>query len=177
MNLGGLIHDIHWFSVELVMLQLYPDVEEWMDDYREVFDQLKQMPAEKGDFELVLGEERCIGASGEDVFYTSLWGRPMHEAAGAQHERFALEYLEWTKWLGMEIAEACLEEYAPAEIIAHSLHEMTFVAFNEADIQAQFKELMGRIEALEQMTPEQRDQELLSLEELLKKLDEMKGEE
>ena len=178
MTLYEYIHAHQWLSVELVMAELFPDLTEQLEDYKEVYGQLLLMEPVAHDFEIEFIEQNDTDPlTGRPTSCIRVSGRKIDAPPDEREERYALEFLEWRKWLGMQVAEASRTAFSELEIIAHCLHEMTFISFEEADIQNRFKELMESVEAFERLTPEQREQELISLEELLKRLDKNKDDE
>lgn len=55
--------------------------------------------------------------------------------------KYAIEFLDWSEWLDMEIAPETEAMFSDVEIIAHCLWEMTFVGYNRAEIREQFEEI------------------------------------
>ena len=78
-------------------------------------------------------------------FDGSLYGQSEHYCAESQSHMakveipYSLVALEWSKWLGSEIAENTLVIFNPNEISAHCIWEMTFFGITEKMIQANFK--------------------------------------
>lgn len=58
--------------------------------------------------------------------------------------------------------------YSPATIVAHSLWEMTFHGFDEAEVSAQRRELQKRVDELDAMTEEEKKHKLIPLDQVLK---------
>ena len=83
----------------------------------------------------------------------------------------ALEFTKWNKWLGMNIHEMTCKEFTELEIIAHCLYEMTFVDYEESDIQAEFDRIKGIAEEFKNLSPEEKKSKTQSLDDLLKDLD------
>lgn len=84
---------------------------------------------------------------------------------------YAVSYRSWAKWLGMPIDPTTLEEMPAAEIAAHCLADMTFHGFEEADAQAVLEEIKAEVAKLDAMTPEEREKESISLEDVMKALE------
>ena len=59
MKLSDLINSNHWLSVELTLLQLYPDQKGIIDEYRNVFEKLQQLAPEEYDMSIMLKEYDC----------------------------------------------------------------------------------------------------------------------
>lgn len=81
-------------------------------------------------------------------------------------ERFALELMPWSKWLGVAVPEELRRELGDAAVVAHGLYEMTVAGFDEETIQAEVEELSRRVRELEQMTPKEREKHLIPWEEV-----------
>jgi hypothetical protein len=52
-----------------------------------------------------------------------------------ENTKYAIDFVPWSEWLGMEIDEAALSTYKAHEITAHALWEMTFISYDENEIQ------------------------------------------
>ena len=60
MKLKDLIKSNNWLSVELTLLQLYPDQDKMIDEYRNVYEKLKiTEPADYDELEIILTEYDC----------------------------------------------------------------------------------------------------------------------
>ncbi len=59
-------------------------------------------------------------------------------------DAWALELTRWEQWLGMEIAPSTLQRLSLSEIIAHSLHEMSFCGYDQEEIADFATELRSR---------------------------------
>ncbi|HZJ35177.1 MAG TPA: DUF6557 family protein [Gillisia sp.] len=161
MKLHSIIKGNHWFSVEATLINLYPDEIESMDTYKEVFDKILLLEAEENDIFLVLTQE-FEDETGEPSF-VDVYGKSIKEECG-----LALEFTSWNKWLGMNIYEQTLKEFNELEIIAHCLYEMTFIDFDETEIQNQFLNIKDIIDEYNSMTDQEKEAKTTSLDELLK---------
>lgn len=111
-------------------------------------------------------EERWLEVYGEDGTLRD----------DGEPERFALELSPWSKWLGMGVPEELRQELGDAHVVAHCLYEMTTFGFDEESVRAQREELSRRIRALDEMTPEEREEHLIPWEEVKARLEErLKG--
>ena len=75
----------------------------------------------------------------------------------------------------MDLAAGTTKNFSDLEIIAHCLYEMTFIEYDEEAIQEQFKSLNDRVEEYKKLTDEEKERKTISLDELIKRLDEKKG--
>jgi hypothetical protein len=177
MKLHDLIKSYNWLSVELTLLRLYPDQEKMLDDYRNVFEKLKiTEPAEYDELEIILTEYDCDpNFESHNETYVDVSGQKKIPDPNEITNGYAIEFLEWDKWLGMDLATETTKNFSDLEIIAHCLYEMTFIDYDEEAIQEQLKSLNDRVEEYKQLTDEEREQKTISLDELKRRLDEKKG--
>lgn len=177
MKLNDLIKSYNWLSVELTLLQLYPDQEEMLDEYRIVFEKLKiTEPAEYDELEIILTEhDSDPNFESEKSTYVDVSGQKKIPEPNDITNGYAIEFLEWDKWLGMDLATETTKKFSDLEIIAHCLYEMTFIDYDEKAIQEQLKSLNDMAKEYKQLTDEEKEQKTISLDELIKRLDEKKG--
>jgi hypothetical protein len=177
MKLNDLIKSYNWLSVELTLLQLYPEQEEMLDEYRNVFEKLKiTEPAEYDELEIILTEhDSDPNFESEKSTYVDVSGQKKIPEPNDITNRYAIEFLEWDKWLGMDLATETTKKFSDLEIIAHCLYEMTFIDYDEEAIQEQLKSLNDLAKEYKQLTDEEKEQKTISLDELIKRLDEKKG--
>lgn len=166
MNLADLIKSNNWLSVEMTLLELYPDQEEMLEEYNLVYEQLKMMETADSDLSIVLTEceENWEGEEASDS-YIDVSGVKMGDT-NAGPERYAIEFQEWKEWLGMEIAQETLENFSALDIISHCLYEMTFVSFDEAEIKERMNEMKASIEELKNMSEEEKSKRTYTLDDI-----------
>ncbi len=176
MKLHDLIKSYNWLSVELTLLRLYSDQEKLLNEYRNVFEKLKiTEPAEYEELEIILTEYDCDpNFESDNETYVDVSGQKKIPDPAAITNGYALEFLEWGKWLGMDLATETTKNFSDLEIIAHCLYEMTFIDYDEEAIQEQFESLNDRVEEYKQLTEEEKQQKTISLDELIKRLEEKK---
>jgi len=70
------------------------------------------------------------------------------EERANQEESYALEFRPWKEWLGMAIDSDTANnlDLSRADILAHVLYEMTFVGFDEIEVQSKKDNLDARLE-------------------------------
>lgn len=177
MKLYDVIKSNNWLSVELTFLKLYPDQDSMLDEYRSVYEKLKVTePADYDELEIVLKEYDCDpNFESYKETYVDVSGQKKIPDPKDITNGYAIEFLEWDKWLGMDIATETTKNFSDLEIIAHCLNEMTFIDFDEDSIQGQLKTLNDRIEDFKKLTHEEKKQQTISLDELKRRLDEKKG--
>jgi hypothetical protein len=165
MTFKKLIQSNSWLSIETILLELYPDEEKNISGYQDVFEKLLYMNAEDSAIEIVVAQQKDDFDGEEYVDVSGNYKHPKNE-----EEKFsqAIEFTAWSKWLGMDISEESLLHFSELEIISHCLYEMTFVGFEEEEIQEEFNTIENSIEDYKNMTNEEKDANTTSLEDLLK---------
>jgi len=177
MNLYELIKSYNWLSVELTLLKLYPDQDKMLDEYRKVYEKLKLTePADYNELEIILIEyDNDPNFESDKETYVDVSGQKKVPHPNDITNGYAIEFLEWGKWLGMDLAKETIKNFSDLEIIAHCLYEMTFIDYDEEAIQEQFKSLNDNVEEYKKLTEEEKEQKTISLDELKRRLDEKKG--
>jgi hypothetical protein len=170
MILHDLIKSNHWMSVQLTLIRLYPDQEFIIDEYRNIFEKLQNSEPEIFDMKIVLHEYDCDSDDeNENQTYVDVSGENDSKDEFGRTISHAIEFVEWKKWLGMGLAPETLKNFSELEIIAHCLYEMTFIGYDEEEIQDQFLSLSQTVEDFKNLTDEEKSQKTISLEDFLKK--------
>jgi hypothetical protein len=177
MNLKELIQNNPWLNVQLTLVDLYPDQQKSIEAYEIVFSELQMLQPEPSEIIIQLKEQF-------DEFnnetYVEVCGLHPDEPPSTPeiNNSYALEFTPWSEWLSMEIDQGAFEKFTEQEILSHILYEMTFIAFDEAEIQKQKQELDKRIEEIENMSEEEKQREFISWEDVKKKfLNDKDGDE
>lgn len=168
MKLFELIQTNNWLSVKETLLSLYPDQEEGISAYQKVFSQLLQMNSNASQMEIVMKEyydEEAYGKSYVDVSGSMLKGTEEEMSYS-----YAIEFEPWENWLGMSINETSLKEFTELEIISHCLFEMTFMGYDENEIQGFKSKVEKSIDDYKLMTKEEKSK-LKSIDDLLSELE------
>jgi hypothetical protein len=141
-----------------------------MEDYREVFEKLRLLDPLDYDMNIILSEYDCdIRDANKTSTYVDVSGRKKEHDPDSISNSYALEFLEWEKWLGMDLASETVKDFSELEIIAHYLNEMTFLDFNEEEIRKQFERISNIADEYKSSTNEEKKQKTSTFEELLKK--------
>jgi hypothetical protein len=176
MKLQDLIKSNSWLSIELTLLQLYPDQDKMLDEYRSVFENLKSIEPGDSKMRIVLTEHGCDPDDESEIkTYVDVSGQDDTKDENGRKISYAIEFTEWNKWLGMAITPETLKNFSELEIIAHCLYEMTFIGYDEEEIQEERKSLDKTIEEYKNLTEEEKKQKTISLDELKGRLDKKKG--
>ncbi len=141
MILRDLIISNSWLSVELIFTRLYPDQVSSLNEYERVFNELKTLPPVNSDITILVSKE-----------IDSFDNEPYVNVSGYNHSKtsrsiddlsdsLALEFTPWNKWLGMKIDEYFLKYFNQLELICHCLQEMTFMGFNQKEIDNEWQKI------------------------------------
>ena len=168
MKLKALIAGHNWLSIASELTRLYPEEEKQIDAYRDIFEHLRIMEAEPSDITIRLTTIENEGETYVDVdgYYTD--GR-VDKRSGS--DALALDFTPWQQWLGMEVDQSAFTDFTELEIIAHCLYEMTFVSFDQQEIQSKMEDLERTIDEYKNMPPEERKANITTLEDLFADLD------
>jgi hypothetical protein len=171
MKLKDLIKLYNWLSVELTLLKLYPDQVTMVDDYRKVFERLTFLESENYNMSIVLAEYNCdLDDESEISTYVDVSGRKIENDPNTLTDSYAIEFLDWKKWLGMDLAPETIQNFSELEIIVHCLYEMTFMGYNEEEIKEQFYQINNRVEEYNNFTEEEKKDMTVSLDEIKSKI-------
>ncbi len=149
MKFGELLKEHSWDDVAFAILRVYPDQDKNIEGYKHVYDSLILLTPTQTDMRIVIENVREPFAN---EYYTDVSGKngtlardhsPYGEddVISDEEQSFAIEFREWSEWLGMELDTNVLEKFSEEEIIAHCLWEMTFVGYTQEEIQRTFEEI------------------------------------
>lgn len=173
MKLYDLIKSNNWLSVEMTLLRLYPDQLNMIDEYRNVYEKLKFLQPEENDMNIVLTEYDCdVDDESEIKMYVDVSGRKKEKEINSITDSYALEFVEWKKWLGMDLTTETIMNFSELEIISHCLYEMTFIDYEEEEIKEHFDIINKRVEEYKELIEEEKKLKTISLEEFKRRLDE-----
>lgn len=167
MNFKSLLQNHSFLSIEAVLFNLYPEEEKNSSGYRAVYEKLLLMPATASQMSIVV--KNCKDDfDGEE--YVDVSGIHQHPQSEEENYSYAIEFTPWKEWLGMEVHPDSIAHFTELEIIAHCLHEMTFVGFEEKDIQEELQRIDQISEDYNNMTDEEKKANTTTLEDMIKKL-------
>ena len=72
-----------------------------------------------------------------------------HVNGHSKGQDWAIEYTDWTKWLGWKIGEDTIINYHEIDILAHCLWEMSWNGFTRELVNERLNEINERFEAVE----------------------------
>ena len=173
MKLQHLIKSHNWLSIELTLLNLYPDQIEIISEYRKVFETIQLLEPVDNDMLIVLTEYKSdkLEKNEEQTFYVDVSGRKLINDPNSFSNSYAIEFESWEKWLGMELATETLENFNELEIVSHCLFEMTFCGYEKDEIQEQFQAINKTMEDYKNLSDEEKKMKTYTLEELKDKIE------
>ena len=171
MKLKKVVESNNWLSVEMTLIKLYPNQIELINDYRNVFEKLQYLKPEANDMLIVLTEylENFEENSDVENTYVDVSGRKLVIEENSFSNSYAIEFVKWEKWLGMELAPETLENFNELEIIAHCLFEMIFFGYEEEEIQEQFESINDKIEDYKAFSEIEKKEKTISIDEIIEK--------
>ena len=135
-----------WSDIKERLVELYPDQENNLDLYEQVYDELLSLDVQKEMKEIHIIIELV---KDDDSEYYSTEGIVEGESIG-----YSLQFLRWEKWLGLPIYNQTLQKTPHLDIVVHCLWEMTFSGFTQDDI---YNTRMG-------MEQEDNDQDFITID-------------
>jgi hypothetical protein len=159
MRFKELLSKFTWDQVKDKMIELYPDQENTIDGYMDVFLKLNAIEPEDNDMRIyvhmqsdILEEEPpfpCVsgrnGKLNRDTSPERLVKEENKEWLDSETV-YAIEFEPWSQWLGMEIDNESYKDFTELEIVIHALWELTFMGFSEESVTEQKDILIARSE-------------------------------
>ena len=168
-TLKQLLQRNSWLSISSILLELYTDEDKNLQGYETVFEKLLLMHPEESDMTIVVKTVKNDFDGEEYVDVSGKYKYPKNEEEELSH---AIEFTPWKQWLDMDISAESLKDFTELEILAHCLYEMTFVGFEEEEIQEEWNDLKKTEEDYNAMTEEEKQKNRISLEDFLDELNE-----
>lgn len=186
MTLFEVLKQVQWNEVKE---HLYFDVSYSNDTekaYHSVFQKLQQLSPELSNMRIILketfrekidekpfvevfGKDGTLNKEQKDFKYVK---GSTDSDYGNKETEFALSLMPWKKWLGMELDQKTMDNFAYPKIVACCLYEMTVHGFYESAIRKTKNDLDKRVKELDSMTEQEREEKLSSWNEVKKRLKE-----
>lgn len=160
-----LIHQTEWLSVEFTLLELYPDIKDDIKAHKSAYEKIRQLKPNSIDMEIVLVEYQD-DFEDELNTYVDVSGRKLDKK---DSQSYAIEFVKWKDWLGMQISKDSLRNFNALEIVAHCLYEMTFIDFDEEEVENQKNKLNKIADDFKNLSEKEKLEQTISIEEVLKK--------
>ena len=183
MKFKELLEDITWEEIKESLEKL--DVKN-LEDYRNVYLNLLSLEPTETDTRLCIvwippdgkfvddGYWDIHGRNGKlhkDTEDAELFPNVSEEFLNSE-VTWALEFNKWCEFLGMEIDTETANniELSRADIVAHILYEMTFIGYEEEEIQDKANELKEAVEEIKNMSEEELKKNCCNLEEFKERI-------
>ncbi len=158
----------HWLSVKLTMLQLYPDQEQNIVAYELIFEQLREMDPVETQMQIVISESP--GDEPGEIHYDVSGEKLIPDDEDKLPNSYAIEFTPWNEWLGMQISKSTLRDFNELEIISHCLYEMTFMGYDEKEIQEELSSLKDTVDEIQNLDEDEKKLKLKSLDDWMEEL-------
>ncbi len=128
-------------------ISLYPDYVDNVDKYMDVLKKLKEMEPQKdkNSLDMVVAVDYYEPEFDEDEVVGSYRVHGFDENSEISYF-WAIEYSEWSKWLGWKADKRYISIYGKDAYVSHCLWEMTYGGFTEDEIQGKVDDIKGRDE-------------------------------
>ena len=183
-TLGDLVRATAWSEVKAALIWLFPGSSDHLHDYKAVFQKLRRMrpvtdsmriyiearknqELDEADVTEVIGRDGTLNRELDDFKYLTA---KEADVLGDKEVTYSLCLRPWSNWLGMTIDPICRKRHSAAQVVAYCLDEMTFHGFAEHEIEDFSIELNRRVAEVDAMTPEEREEKLISADELIARL-------
>ena len=183
MTLSELLESVTWTETKAALLWSYPDAAGSLEGYRRTLAKLRTLTPAKANMRLILKEAlkedlndrpliEVVGRNGQlnrdqsDFRYLSY---SVDSEYATSETDFCLGFEPWEQWLGMRIDADTLNRFAPAQVVAHCLWDMTFHGFGQWQVKEVMEEINRRAGEVDAMTEEERKRELIPMEKVLRK--------
>jgi hypothetical protein len=120
------------------MVEIYPDQEEDLDGYMCVFEKLlsiNNIPKNSENWHIRIYEY----LDGDECY------KAVDGIKDGDEEQYAIEFNPWNNWLSYDITDA-VNKWGDVDSIVYVLYEMTFMGFEESEIQDTFNGIIENVE-------------------------------
>lgn len=163
--LNNLIKQTEWLSVEFTLLELYPDIKDDIEAHKTAYEKIKLLNPNIINMEIVLVEYQD-DFDDEINTYVDVSGKKLDKA---DLQSYALEFMPWQDWLGMQISEDSLKNFNELEIISHCIYEMTFIDFDEEEVKNQKDKLNNIVDNYKNLSEKEKKEKTISIEDVIKR--------
>lgn len=179
MKFKEIVNRVEWENVRQSLITLYyKDIEiPSLEEYFNVFNQINNMEEKDSEGMRLYVEKIKDDEGNEYIEVIGRNGKLQKESSDFEYFKdnideefanseitYALEMTPWKKWLGMDVPITVIQNFNFPDIVAHCLYEMTFMGYNQDEIQDKLEELERRCEEVKNGTAK-----TISLEEFKEK--------
>ena len=143
MNLRKIIQPISWLEFMPRFVELYPDDSHLIEAYERIFGDLKHLSPGDSNLEIAIEFE-----NDPEGPYHHVCGVETVKLWPEKRTTWALDLVDWSDWLDMEIEPATLRNYPAIEIAAHCLWEMTFMGFSVDEIRTKREAIARQVDEI-----------------------------
>lgn len=125
-----LINKFKLKDIEKRIIELYPSEESAVREgiYANIINSLVRKDVVDSSLSILV--EKIITKEGD--CYVLVSGLSKDDVSNRQ--KYGIEFGDWDEWLGMDIAAATLKQYLELDIVVHCLNEMTFISYDENEV-------------------------------------------
>ena len=130
-RLADIFAQANWPETEACLRRHYcdgignrSDRDQFLSAHEYVYDQLHELQPEHVDTAIAIDFDNVAGVDDVHVY-------GVEPGSG---DSLAIEFVRWERWLGMDVAPPTLQRFSPSEVVAHCLHEMTLVGYEQERI-------------------------------------------
>lgn len=139
-----LVDKVSIIEVCIKLLKIYPNQEKLIPNYISVFEKLRNMKP-------IISTECAVllVSPTEDYLEENQCYDNVSLYNIKEKQFYALEFTPWEEWLGFKVPEKAVKFYGEEVYVAHCLYEMTFISFDEDDIEEEITSLKEISDAIE----------------------------
>ena len=162
MKFKQLIETVDPNSILVELIKEFDQSESNVIGHLDVLESLKHMEPEENDMVLLVErfevEDFGLCVSGWDKTYNKDHkddhpdfdeNKPSDIEWSEQKHTYAIEFVRWEKWLDMECDQECLDKIGADKFVAACLWEMTFIGYDQEEIQGEKDKLNESVESIE----------------------------
>ncbi|ASB50582.1 DUF6557 family protein [Alkalitalea saponilacus] len=165
---GQLVKSHSWLSIKLKLETLFPDQNDLLDDYENVFCKLQTIPIQESNVTIDVQWVHDDYDNSEYVDVSGYYTNP-NERTDEYSNSLAIEFTPWQEWMGMPVNPESLKLFSELEIIAYCLNEMTFAGFDQEEIHGEMNKIRQIAKEYDEMTPEEKKLNTTRLDDVIKK--------
>lgn len=147
MRLAQIFEVTDWAAVREVICRCYSENMEMLAPFGSAYTQIRSLHPTDTAMQIHIvtnSDSDASGDAGINVFGKdgSFFEHQVHLPESERVEaRYNLSCTKWEEWLGMEVSKDSMSRFAPSEVVAHCLWEMTYLGFSQEAIQRRVDDL------------------------------------
>lgn len=129
------------------IIAAYPDQVNLRDEYVKLIEKLRNMEPANPPSELILYVSKVIDYFDPNETYHDVSGYSIKDDCN-----YGIEFTPFAAWLSMQVAQPSLDHYGLDMFVAHCLWEMSFISFEEDEVQDELDRLNESVKAVKNGT-------------------------